>query len=162
MKSYYGLNRRILFAICVFFVAGTLAFSKGIKLSGKVTDADDKKVKKAIIQLLDMSGEEVGEEKTSGSGKYSFKKLEPGEYTLKAFHDEKGSGQVSVVLAEGDKKKEVDITISVDAPAVDIQTNDIAANGQSSSSPLEKRLIQDANAIPTKIKSPTATGGSDH
>ena len=103
MKSYYGLNRRILFAICVFFVAGTLAFSKGIKLSGKVTDADDKKVKKAIIQLLDMSGEEVGEEKTSGSGKYSFKKLEPGEYTLKAFHDEKGSGQVSVVLAEGDK-----------------------------------------------------------
>ena len=90
MKSYYGLNRRILFAICVFFVAGTLAFSKGIKLFGKVTDADDKKVKKAIIRLLDMSGEEVGEEKTGGNGKYSFNKLEPGEYTLKASHDEKG------------------------------------------------------------------------
>ena len=165
MKSYYGLNRRILFAICVFFVAGTLAFSKGIKLFGKVTDADDKKVKKAIIRLLDMSGEEVGEEKTGGNGKYSFNKLEPGEYTLKASHDEKGSGQASVVLAEGDKKKEVDTTISIVAPSVDTQTNDVATNGQptSGASPphLEKRLIQDANAIATKIKSPTAAGGSD-
>ncbi|MBL7012845.1 MAG: carboxypeptidase regulatory-like domain-containing protein [Candidatus Marinimicrobia bacterium] len=162
MKSYYGLNRRILFAICVFFVAGTLAFSKGIKLSGKITDVDDKKVKKAIVQLLDMSGEEVGEEKTGGNGKYSFKKLEPGEYTLKVSHEEKGNGQSSVVLADGDKKKEVNVTISVDAtPAVTQAATDGQPTSGSSSSPLEKRLIQDANAIPTKIKSPTATGGSD-
>ncbi len=162
MKSYYGLNRRILFAICVFFIAGTVAFSKGIKLSGKVTDADDKKVKKAIVQLLDMSGEEVGEEKTSRGGKYSFKKLEPGEYTLRVSHDEKGSGQASVVLEDGDKKKEIDIAISVDSGPSDVATSSQPAKDPASSaSPLEKRLIQDANAIPTKIKSPTAAGGSD-
>ena len=148
MKLNFSFNRRILFAICIFFVVSNFAFSKGIKLFGKVTDTDGEKVKKATVQLLDGSGSELDTDKTGGNGKYKFTKLEPGEYTLKASHDEKGAGQISVIIADGDKKKEIDITLQATSQAKLFSSQ-------------KSTRLPDISTAPEAVKSPSALGGSD-
>ena len=82
-------------------------------LSGRIVDSDGKKVKKAIVTLLS-GGDVVSEEKTGRNGKFKFNKLKEGEYVLQATHDEMGSAEMIVALAE--KQDVGDITISTKKP----------------------------------------------
>ena len=55
-----SLQKRFVFATAVFLFIGTLAFGKGVTLSGKIINSDGDKVKKAMVTLL--SGGEVVKE----------------------------------------------------------------------------------------------------
>ena len=68
---------------------------------------------KTIVTLLS-GGDVVSEEKTGRNGKFKFNKLKEGEYVLQATHDEMGSAEMIVALAE--KQDIGDITLSTKKP----------------------------------------------
>ena len=113
MTLTQSLQKRFVFATVVYTLIGTLAFAKGVTLSGRVVNSDGKKVKKAILTLLS-DGDVVKEDKTGGNGKFKFKKLEEGDYVLQATHDEFGSAEMIITL---DGKKDIgDLALSTEEP----------------------------------------------
>jgi len=113
MTLTQSLQKRFVFATVVYTLIGTLAFAKGVTLSGRVVNSDGKKVKKAILTLLS-GGDVVKEDKTGGNGKFKFKKLEEGDYVLQATHDEFGSAEMIITL---DGKKDIgDLALSTEEP----------------------------------------------
>ena len=111
MTLTQSLQKRVVFATAVFLLLGTLAFAKGVTLSGRIVNSDGKKVKKAMLTLLS-GGEVVEEDKTGRNGKFKFKKLEKGDYVLQATHDEFGSAEMIITLAE--KKDIGDLALSTE------------------------------------------------
>ena len=111
MTLTQSLQKRVVFATAVFLLLGTLAFAKGVTLSGRIVNSDGKKVKKAMLTLLS-GGEVVKEDKTGRNGKFKFKKLEKGDYVLQATHDEFGSAEMIITLAE--KKDIGDLSLSTE------------------------------------------------
>ena len=108
------------------FVLG-IAFSKdNYKLSGIVQTANGKGVKKARIALLNNDGQEIKDEKTSRKGEFKFKKVEPGNYTLKSEHKNEGSGDQTVTVTDKDME-DIIITISTakNTGTVAIETGDV-------------------------------------
>ena len=114
MTLTQSLQKRFVFATVVYILIGTLAFAKGVTLSGRVVNSDGKKVKKAVLTLLS-GGDVVKEDKTGGNGKFKFKKLDEGDYVLQATHDEFGSAEMIITLA--DKKDIGDLALSVEKPS---------------------------------------------
>ena len=117
-----SLQKRFVFATAVFLFIGTLAFGKGVTLSGKIINSDGDKVKKAMVTLLS-GGEVVKEDKTSRKGKFKFKKLELGDYVIQASHDEFGSAEMIITLA-GDKEIG-DFTLSITARSESTIASDV-------------------------------------
>jgi len=113
MTLTQSLQKRFVFAIVVYILLGTLAFAKGVTLSGRIVNSDGKKVKKAVLTLLS-GGDVVKEDKTGGNGKFKFKKLDKGDYVLQATHDEFGSAEMIITLA--DKKDIGDLALSTEKP----------------------------------------------
>ncbi|HIC36241.1 MAG TPA: carboxypeptidase regulatory-like domain-containing protein [Candidatus Marinimicrobia bacterium] len=111
MTLTQSLQKRVVFATAVFLLLGTLVFAKGVTLSGRIVNSDGKKVKKAMLTLLS-GGEVVEEDKTGRNGKFKFKKLEKGDYVLQATHDEFGSAEMIITLAE--KKDIGDLSLSTE------------------------------------------------
>ena len=111
MTLTQSLQKRVVFATAVFLLLGTFAFAKGVTLSGRIVNSDGKKVKKAMLTLLS-GGEVVKEDKTGRNGKFKFKKLEKGDYVLQATHDEFGSAEMIITLAE--KKDIGDLSLSTE------------------------------------------------
>ena len=114
MTLTQSLQKRFVFATVVYILIGTLAFAKGVTLSGRVVNSEGKKVKKAVLTLLS-GGDVVKEDKTGGNGKFKFKKLEEGDYVLQATHDEFGSAEMIITLA--DKKDIGDLALSTEKPS---------------------------------------------
>ena len=117
-----SLQKRFVFATAVFLFIGTLAFGKGVTLSGKIINSDGDKVKKAMVTLLS-DGEVVKEDKTSRKGTFKFKKLELGDYVLQASHDEFGSAEMVITLAED--KDIGDFTLSITAQSESTTASEI-------------------------------------
>ena len=115
MTHLLSLQKRLILATVVFTLLGSSLSAKGkLTLSGRIVDSDGKRVKKAIVTLLS-GGDVVSEEKTGGNGKFKFKKLAEGEYVLQVTHDEMGSAEMIVALAE--KQDVGDIALSTKKPA---------------------------------------------
>ena len=115
MTHLLSLQKRLIIATVVFTLLGSSLSAKGkLTLSGRIVDSDGKRVKKAIVTLLS-GGDVVSEEKTGGNGKFKFKKLAEGEYVLQVTHDEMGSAEMIVALAE--KQDVGDIALSTKKPA---------------------------------------------
>lgn len=114
MTLTQSLQKRFVFAIVVYILLGTLAFSKGVTLSGRIVNSDGEKVKKAVLTLLS-GGDVVKEDKTGGNGKFKFKKLDKGDYVLQATHDEFGSTETIITLA--DNKDIGDLVLSTKKPS---------------------------------------------
>ena len=114
MTLTQSLRKRFVFATVVYILIGTLAFAKGVTLSGRIVNSDGKKVKKAVLTLLS-GGDVVKEDKTGGNGKFKFKKLDKGDYVLQATHDEFGSAEMIITLA--DKKDIGDLALSTEKPS---------------------------------------------
>ena len=114
MIHLLSLQKRVILATVVFTLLGSSLSARGkLTLAGRVVDSDGKKVKRAIVTLLS-GGDVVSEEKTGGNGKFKFKKLKEGEYVLQATHDEMGSAEMIVALAE--KQDVGDIVLSTEKP----------------------------------------------
>jgi hypothetical protein len=114
MTLTQSLLKRFVFATVVYILIGTLAFAKGVTLSGRIVNSYGKKVKKSVLTLLS-GGDVVKEDETGGNGKFKFKKLDKGDYVLQATHDEFGSAEMIITLA--DKKDIGDLVLSIEKPS---------------------------------------------
>ena len=132
MTLTQSLQKRFVFAIVVYILIGTLAFAKGVTLSGRIVNSDGKKVKKAVLTLLS-DGDVVKEDKTGGNGKFKFKKLDKGDYVLQATHDEFGSAEMIITLA--DKKDIGDLALSVEKPSKSVADATGGANKPATARP---------------------------
>ena len=126
MTLTQSLQKRFVFAIVVYILLGTLAFAKGVTLSGRIVNSDGKKVKKAVLTLLS-GGDVVKEDKTGGNGKFKFKKLDKGDYVLQATHDEFGSTETIITLA--DNKDIGDLVLSTKKPSKSVANERKAETG---------------------------------
>jgi len=139
MTLLLSLQKRLILATVVLTLLGSSLSAKGkLSLSGRIIDSDGKKVKKAIVTLLS-GGEVVSEEKTGGNGKFKFKKLEEGEYILQATHDERGSAEMIVALA--DKQDVGDIALSTKKPTPPV------AKANSAVDPVSERKAPDRISV---------------
>ena len=114
-----SLQKRFVFAIAVFLFIGAFAFGKGVTLSGIIVDSGGQKVKKATVTLLS-GGEVVKEDKSSRRGKFKLKKLDLGDYVLRASHEEFGSAEMIITLSENKDIGEFPLALKVESePVVD-------------------------------------------
>ena len=114
-----SLQKRFVFAIAVFLFIGAFAFGKGVTLSGIIVDSGGQKVKKATVTLLS-GGEVVKEDKSSRRGKFKLKKLDLGDYVLRASHEEFGSAEMIITLSENKDIGEFPLALKVKSkPVVD-------------------------------------------
>lgn len=114
-----SLQKRFVFAIAVFLFIGAFAFGKGVTLSGIIVDSGGQKVKKATVTLLS-GGEAVKEDKSSRKGKFKLKKLDLGDYVLRASHEEFGSAEMIITLSENKDIGEFPLALKVESePVVD-------------------------------------------
>tara|TARA_B100000809_G_scaffold68238_1_gene65409 strand:- start:6947 stop:8095 length:1149 start_codon:yes stop_codon:yes gene_type:complete len=114
-----SLQKRFVFAIAVFLFIGAFAFGKGVTLSGIIVDSGGQKVKKATVTLLS-GGEAVKEDKSSRKGKFKLKKLDLGDYVLRASHEEFGSAEMIITLSENKDIGEFSLALKVESePVVD-------------------------------------------
>ena len=100
--------------LLVAVFATTLFAQKPRDISGTVVGADGKNVAKTTVILMTSDGTEVKRVETSRRGKFSFKKVSPGNYTLQVDAGEKGRLDVPAEVSE-ENLKLGDIQLAVDA-----------------------------------------------
>ena len=106
-KTYSSLRGNVFYLFfTVFFV--TCLSAKNYSIKGVVIDSDGNKIAKTTVLLLGEDGTEVQRTETSkkrlgtGGGKFKFKKVLPGGYSLDVDAGELGKANVSVVIADDD------------------------------------------------------------
>ena len=77
------------YRIFIFFgIIGNLLFAQTFEISGTIKDEGGNKVSNARLTLYSSKYQLVKTERTRGNGKFKFKKIKPGKYTLNIY----GSG----------------------------------------------------------------------
>ena len=106
-KIYSSLRRNVFYLFfTVFFV--TCLSAKNYSIKGVVIDSEGNKIAKTTVLLLGEDGTEVQRTETSkkrlgaGGGKFKFKKVLPGGYSLEVDAGELGKANVPVVVADDD------------------------------------------------------------
>ena len=109
--------------LLVAVFATTLFAQKPRDISGTVVGVDGKNVAKTTVILMASDGTEVKRVETSRRGKFSFKKVSPGNYTLQVDAGEKGRLDVPAEVSE-ENLKLGDIQLAVDAKDEGVSTPD--------------------------------------
>lgn len=91
-----NMNRIIIYILMfntIFAVDMKAKKKKEFTVTGFVLNAEGDGVKKARLVVLDNEGEKIREVKSKKDGKFIFKKLKAGSYTLLAEHKSEGDGE---------------------------------------------------------------------
>ena len=106
-KIYSSLRGNVFYLFfTIFFV--TCLSAKNYSIKGVVIDSEGNKIAKTTVLLLGEDGTEVQRTETSkkrlgtGGGKFKFKKVLPGGYSLDVDAGELGKANVPVVVADDD------------------------------------------------------------
>lgn len=111
MSQRYTL-KRYLFTLLSLFAVTVVLGKDTFKITGKVVDAEGKKVTKTAVLLLKPDGTESQRTETSksrmgvGGGSFEFKKILPGEYVLEIDAGEQGRARVPVTVSDDDVELE--------------------------------------------------------
>lgn len=101
----------IVFIVFLFFAVFLQA--KKYTVSGVVLNSEEKKVPSAEVILIDSDGNEVAKDATgkrlTGKGKFKFKKISSGNYTLEVFKEDVGTYAEALTVTDDD----VEITITL-------------------------------------------------
>ena len=145
-----SIQKRIVFATIVLTLMGSLIFAKGnIKLSGRIVDSDDEKVKDAVVILL-LGADEVENEKTGRKGTFKFKKLEEGEYVLRASHEDFGSAEKIITLTEDVDIGDLALSVSKPQPVVAEKSQGTKTNEKDQNVSIEVPKTIQAMGSPSK------------
>ena len=135
-----SIQRRFIVATIALTLMGSLIFAKGkIKLSGTIVDSDDENVKNASVLLLS-GADEVASEETGRKGTFKFKKLEEGEYVLRASHDDFGSAEKIITLSENTDVGEIVLSVAKPDPSIATKSPDVNSNEQQVSVEVPKTM----------------------
>ena len=125
-KTYSSLRGNVFYLFfTVFFV--TCLSAKNYSIKGVVIDSEGNKIVKTTVLLLGEDGTEVQRTETSkkrlgtGGGKFKFKKVLPGGYSLDVDAGELGKANVPVVIADDDIS-DIDIVLPNAEPKAKTKT----------------------------------------
>ena len=150
MTLINSITKRLIVAIIFFTLVGNIASAKGkIKLSGRIVDSDDEKVKNATVLLLS-NGDEVGKESTGRKGTFRFKKLDEGEYVLRATHDDLGSAEKVIILSEDLDIGDLTLSIAKPEPSVAETNQETVVNTKKQNVSIEVPKTVQAMGAPSK------------
>ncbi|MFQ6675245.1 MAG: carboxypeptidase-like regulatory domain-containing protein [Fidelibacterota bacterium] len=104
-------------SICTLFIISLISpavfAADTYRIKGVVLDSGGDKVGGAEVVLLDAQGNAANQTSTGkrfgGKGRFEFKDVEPGKYTVRATADDEGSASLEVVVEEGDR--EIELTL---------------------------------------------------
>ena len=139
------LTKNTLMVLAVLFLVN-VTWAKSYKISGSVIDITGEAIPNAIILLLDNSEKEISNEKTNKKGFFQFKKIDSGEYLLKASNNNESSS-LSIVL-ENSNLENIELTLSPESSSN--ISNDLApqnSNSNQTSSESVDRVSQDEYVI---------------
>ena len=162
MKSFRILSA-LMIALLITTAAGAAAQSKGnLRITGRVLDEAGKPVAGAQVRAA-KKGEtkpEVFTGTTNDKGEYNLNGLASGEWVIEATKEGTGTKQVPASLAEGERTKTVDITISKPAPAGPDPSVEIAAEDKRAVELAQAGKIPEARKIyeDLLVKFPTVYG----
>ena len=125
-------------------LVGFLFAKDSFKVTGVVQNADGDGVKKVELIILNSNDEEIADGKSKGGGKFKFKKIEPGIYTLMGNHEKEGSGKIQFTIVKNDTT--VALTISKE-PETIIPEDSI---GSDDSAVIEETLLPQQKEEPAK------------
>ncbi|MCH8010378.1 MAG: hypothetical protein IIA61_00255 [Candidatus Marinimicrobia bacterium] len=98
----------------VFLIFAVSLQAKKYTISGVVLNSEEKKVPSAEVILIDSDGNEVAKDATgkrlTGKGKFKFKKISSGNYTLEVFKEDVGTYSEAVTVPDDDVK--ITVTLS--------------------------------------------------
>jgi hypothetical protein len=93
----------------VFAVNVKQKVKKKFTVSGVVQNSAGKKIKKVKLTIINEEGKKIESGKSKGGGKFKFKKIRAGSYTLMGEHKKEGSGDIKFTLNTTD----VELTLRI-------------------------------------------------
>ena len=93
----------------VFAVNVKQKVKKNFTVSGVVQNSAGEKIKKVKLTIINEEGKKIASGKSKGGGKFKFKKIRAGSYTLMGEHKKEGKGDVKFTLNTTD----VDLTLKI-------------------------------------------------
>jgi len=142
----------ILFLSLVVPIFTGALLAKTYSISGIVVDLEGEKLGNVEVVLLDADGEEVDKASTAkrfGKGKFEFKKLESGRYTVEANKEDVGSASQDVTIDEDD----VEIELTLGAKPEKREKVAAAEEGEAERGPQEEYVMTE---VAFEIKKMTA------
>ena len=84
----------------VLLLLFTGVYGQGVTVSGRAYDDAENKFGPVRITLYDLEKQKVGELETGNNGKFKFKKISPGNYTMNLYGDGGFHGTKNVSVAQ--------------------------------------------------------------
>ena len=116
---------------------------KEFTVTGIVINSEGNGIKKARLVVLDSEGEKIREEKSKKGGKFIFKKLKAGSYTLLAEHKSEGDGESRFNLIG--KDLDLRIQLKSDQPEQEVPKSDLDLNKFTEQEKLPKQRKEQNN-----------------
>jgi len=95
------------------FILFSLAFSQSVSISGIVFNKKGKGIKKAIVTLHSLDGNEIASTKSGKKGAFILENISPAKYLLTAKHKKSGQAQVQLEPNETGNTDIVDLELSL-------------------------------------------------
>ena len=133
------LTINTLMVLSVLFLVN-VTWAKSYKISGSLIDITGELIPNTIILLLDNSEKEIASEKTNKKGFFQFKKIDSGDYLLKALNNNE-LASLNIVL-ENSNLENIELTLS--SESISKSSNDVKdKNTNSNQSSNVDRVSQD-------------------
>ena len=116
---------------------------KEFTVTGIVINGEGDGIKKARLVVLDSEGEKIKEEKSKKGGKFIFKKLKAGSYTLLAEHKSEGDGESRFNLIG--KDLDLRIQLKSDMPVQEVPKSGLDLNKFTEQEKLPKQRKEQSN-----------------
>ena len=116
---------------------------KEFTVTGIVINGEGDGIKKARLVVLDSEGEKIKEEKSKKGGKFIFKKLKAGSYTLLAEHKSEGDGESRFNLIG--KDLDLRIQLKSDLPVQEVPKSGLDLNKFTEQEKLPKQRKEQSN-----------------
>ena len=122
MNKFYKTFLLILFI-------GLLSGKDKYSITGVVQNVDGDGIKKVNLILVGADGTEIADGKSKKGGKFKFKKIKPGTYSLKGEHKKEGTGEIKVTVENDNVSTSLVIsTVTIQEIPVEIESEETVAN----------------------------------
>jgi hypothetical protein len=122
MNKFYKTFLLILFI-------GLLSGKDKYSITGVVQNVDGDGIKKVNLILVGADGTEIADGKSKKGGKFKFKKIKPGTYSLKGEHKKEGTGEIKVTVENDNVSTSLVIsTVAIQEIPVEIESEETVAD----------------------------------
>lgn len=106
--------------LLITFILFSVAFGQAVSISGFVLSEKGKGIKKAIVTLKSLDGDEVVNTKSDKKGAFKLENISPAKYILTAKHKKSGEFQVQLEPNENGNTDLVDLELTLSKEEIEL------------------------------------------